>query len=85
MVAQTFQGVTPERWESLKTMFAHEANVTINSDEGSAESHGIQFAWLLASETLLVTIKSISWTLKALGMTEESVMGKFSAWINGVQ
>jgi hypothetical protein len=88
MITKQFTGVTPERWASLKQVFANEAHVQIEHDEGSDSTHGIDFSWLLASAVLTVTINvpKFGWILKAAGLhTEDDVMGKFAAWINGVK
>ena len=87
MISQQFQGVTPERWISIKQVMHSEAGITIDSDDSSAESHGIQFSWLLASQNLTVTIAvpHFGWILKAAGFhTEEDVMVKVTAWINSI-
>ncbi len=88
MISKKFSGVTPERWASLRTVFAHEAHVDIEHDEGSDETHGIHFSWLLASQVLTVTIgvPKFGWILKAAGFnSEQAVMDKFSSWIDGVK
>ena len=87
MITQQFQGVTPARWIDIKQVMHSDAHIDIQNDEGSSEAHGINFSWLLASAVLTVTIDvpHFSWLLKAAGFhTEQDVMTKFAAWIDGV-
>lgn len=84
MVQQAFENISDDQWDAIKVKFAHEADVQISGDAGSGDTHGVNFAWSMdhASHILTTKITSISWKLKALGLTESSVLGKFTAWIN---
>ncbi len=85
MVTQQFPGITPERWNDLKTVFSNEAHIQISADEGSSETHGIQFSWLLASQVLTatITVPHFGWLLNHAGFhTEADVMAHFAKWID---
>jgi hypothetical protein len=87
MVSKQFQGITRDKWNDIKTVFAHETNVWIQSDEGSASTHGIDFSWLLSGDQLTVSLSvpHFGFALKMAGLkTEDAVMDKFSHWIEGV-
>ena len=88
MVTQQFPGITPERWLDIRQMMHSDAHLTIDSDEGSDSSHGIDFAWLFADPALTVTItvSVFGWALKLAGFhCEQDVMNAVTAKINGVQ
>jgi hypothetical protein len=88
MVSQQFPDVTPERWQDIKQVMHSDAGLTIDTDEGSGESHGISFAWLFAVPVLTVTISVpvFGWALKLAGFhTEQDVMNAFAKKINGVE
>ena len=88
MISQQFQGVTPERWADIKQVMHSEAHLTIDSDEGSSSSHGVEFSWLFAVPVLTVTITVpvFGWALKLAGFhCEQDVMNAFAKKINGVE
>ncbi len=88
MITQTFQGVTPERWQDIKQVMHSDAGLAIDTDEGAGDSHGIHFAWLFAVPVLTVTITVpvFGWALKLAGChCEQDVMDAFAKKINGVQ
>lgn len=88
MISQQFENVTPDRWTDIKQVMHSEAGLTIDTDEGSGESHGIDFSWLLASTvlTVTVTVPVFGWALKLAGFhCEQDVMNAFAKKINGVQ
>jgi hypothetical protein len=89
MVSKQFEGVTPERWISIKQVLHSDAHITISADEGNSESWGIEFSWHLGPDQILtvtITVPHFGWILHKAGFhTEEEVMEHFAAWINGVQ
>lgn len=90
MVSQRFDSVTPERWIDIKQVLHSDANITVSADEGTKEDyHGIDFSWHLGPDQILtvtITVPHFGWLLHKAGFhTEEDVMVKFAAWINGVQ
>ena len=88
MVSQQFQDVTPERWADIKQVMHSDLGLTIETDEGSGQSHGINFAWLFAVPTLTVTVTVpvFGWALKLAGYhCEDDVMAAVAKKINGVQ
>lgn len=87
MVTQQFQNVTPERWQDIKQVMHSDAGLTISTDEGSGQSHGIEFAWLFSAPvlTVSVTVPDFGWALKLAGFhCEQDVMNAFAKKINGV-
>lgn len=87
MITQQFQSVTPERWQDIKQVMHSDAGLTIDTDEGSGQSHGINFSWLFANPVLTVTITVpiFGWALKLAGFhSEQDVMNAFVKKINGV-
>ena len=87
MISQQFQGVTPERWQDIKQVMHSDAGLSIEADEGSGQSHGIQFAWLFAVPVLTVTITVpvFGWALKLAGFhCEQDVMNAFAKKIGTV-
>lgn len=87
MVSKQFEGVTPERWVDIKQIMHSDAKIDISTDEGSAESHGIHFAWLYAAPVLTVTITVpvFGWALKMAGLhCEDDVMAAFAKKIDAV-
>ena len=88
MISQRFDNVTPDRWTDVKQVIHSDMGLTISTDEGSGESHGIDFAWLFADPALTVTItvSVFGWALKLAGFhCEQDVMNAVTAKINGVQ
>jgi hypothetical protein len=88
MVSQQFPNVTPERWVDIKQVFHSDAHIDIDADEGTSESHGIEFSWHYGENVLTatITVPHFGWVLKMAGFhTEDDVMVKFAAWIDGVQ
>ena len=86
MITQTFHGITPERWQSIKALLAKEG-ITIASDASTEpQSHmGVKYEWSWDGAALTFTVDGVSWGDKLAGDTEQVVMAKFSAWISGVQ
>jgi hypothetical protein len=87
MITQTFTGITPERWQAIKQVMHSDAGLTIDSEDGSDSSHGINFSWLLAVPVLTVTITVpvFSWALKLAGFhCEQDVMNAFAKKIEGI-
>lgn len=87
MVSQRFENVTPDQWRDVKQLMHSEAHIDIGADEGTSESHGIEFSWHYGENVLTVTITvpHFGWLLHAAGFhTEEDVMAKFAAWISSV-
>jgi hypothetical protein len=88
MISQQFQNVTPERWTDIKQVMHSDLGLTIDTDEGSGQSHGIEFAWLFAvpALTVTVTVPVFGWGLKLAGYhCEDDVMAAIAKKINGVQ
>jgi hypothetical protein len=88
MISQQFQNVTPERWTDIKQVMHSDAGLTIDTDEGSGSSHGINFNWLFSVPvlTVSVTVPVFGWALKLAGFhCEQDVMDAFAKKINGVQ
>ena len=88
MITQTVTGITPERWQAIKQVMHSDAGLSILADEGSGDSHGINFAWLFAVPVLTVTITVpvFGWALKLAGFhCEQDVMNAFAKKIDGVQ
>lgn len=58
---QTFNNVTADVWNCLKTTLA-EHGITVNSDAGSANAHGIYASWKYtsANEILQIQISKIT-------------------------
>lgn len=87
MVSKQFEDVTPERWLNIKQVMHSDAHADISTDEGSAESHGIHFAWLYAAPVLTVTITVpvFGWALKLAGFhAEEDVLAALAKKIDAV-
>jgi succinylglutamate desuccinylase len=88
MVTRQFSGITPEKWEDLKQIFASKG-IHIDALEGEGETHGIKYNWLLAANqvlTLSISIPSVSWLLKAAGIHgEDDAMNQFTNWIATVR
>jgi hypothetical protein len=85
MVNQSYTPVSAERWADIKNEFAQQAGVTITTDTGAAVSHGVHFSWAYGGDALAITVDSVPWALKMVGLSEQAVLDKFSTWINGVQ
>ena len=88
MITQTFQGITPERWIDIKQVMHSDAGLTIDTDEGSGFSHGINFNWLLAVPVLTVsiTVPVFGWGLKLAGFhCEQDVMSALAKKIEATQ
>lgn len=88
MVSRQIQPISRDRWNDIKTVLHNEAHITIQTDEGSDSTHGINFSWLFSAVTLTVTIEvpHFGWLLKHAGFdSEQAVMDKFSTWIDSVQ
>ena len=88
MQNQTFSPVSAQRWQDIKQVVHSDYGLTVASDEGSTESHGIQFSWLWASNTLTATVAvpHFGWALKMAGFhCEEDVMNAFTGKIDGVK
>jgi hypothetical protein len=88
MVSKQFQAVTPERWLEIKQVIHSDLGLTISSDEGSGESHGIHFAWLCAVPVLTVsiTVPVFGWALKlAHYHCEDDVMAAVAKKIDSVK
>ena len=87
MISQQFQGVTPERWADIRQVMHSDAGLSIEADEGSGSSHGINFAWLFAVPvlTVTVTVPVFGWALKLAGFhCEQDVMNAFAKKIGTV-
>jgi len=88
MISQQFTGITPERWQDIKQIMHSDAGLSILADEGSGDSHGINFAWLFAVPVLTVTITVpvFGWALKLAGFhCEQDVLDALAKKIDGVQ
>ncbi len=88
MVSQQFPNVSPDRWLDIRQVLHSDYHLTISADEGSDQSHGIQFAWLFSVPMLTVniTIPVIDWALKFAGIhCEEDAMDILAKKLAGVQ
>jgi hypothetical protein len=85
MTNQSFSPVSSARWANIKTVFAQQAGVQITSDTGTGVSHGVHFTWAYGGDTLAVTVVSVPWALRAVGLNEQKVTDEFKAWVDGVQ
>lgn len=88
MVSRQFQNVTPERWIDIKQVMHSDAHIDIATDEGTDESHGIEFSWHLGPDQILtvtITVPHIGWVLKLAGIhCEQDVLDSLAKKINGV-
>lgn len=89
MVTKQFQPVSRDRWNDIKTVLHNDAHITVQTDEGSDSTHGINFSWLYAQAgilTVTIDVPHFGWLLNHAGFkTEQDVMDHFSKWIDGVQ
>ena len=88
MISKQFQNVTPERWADIKQVMHSDLGLTIDSDEGSGESHGIHFAWICAEPVLTVsiTVPAFGWALRLAGYhCENDVLAAVAKKIDGVK
>ena len=77
MVSKQFQDVSPDRWVDIKQVMHSEAHIEIDADEGTSESHGIEFSWHYGQNVLTVTITvpHFGWALKMAGFhCEEDIL-----------
>ena len=77
----------PERWTSVKQVMHSDAHIDIDTDEGTSESHGIEFSWHYGEDVLTVTITApkITWLLKLAGIhCEQDIMDSLAKKIDGV-
>lgn len=82
MTSRSFSPVSDKRWQDIKSAISQQAGIAINSDSGQGVSHGIEFSWSYANDSLSISVISVPWYLP---VNEQNVMSKFSAWISGVQ
>ena len=87
MVSERFQDISPERWVDVKQVMHSDAHIDIDEDEGTSESHGIEFSWHYGENvlTVTITIPHIGWALKLAGIhCEQDVLDEIAKKINGV-
>ena len=88
MVTQQFTGITPDRWLNIRQVMHSDLHFTIETDEGSTESHGATLSWLLAGTVLTVTVDCPHFgpILKLAGFhCEQDVLDALAKKIDGVQ
>jgi hypothetical protein len=87
MISQQFPNITPERWADIKQVMRSEAHLDIQNDEGTDESHGIEFSWYYGENVLTITISvpHFGWALKLAGFhCEQDVMDSLAKKISSV-
>lgn len=82
MTSETFTGITTGRWEAIQQSCAKAMGVDLSAAKGAGVSHGIHFSWCYGGDVLAVCITHVPWYL---GMSEQNVLDRFAAWINGTQ
>jgi hypothetical protein len=86
MITQTFTGITPERWQALKQVMHSDLHFTVESDEGTTESHGVTLSWLFSAPVLTATVECphFDLILKLAGFhCEQDIMDALAKKIDG--
>ena len=86
MITQTFQGVTPERWQDIKQVVHSDMHFDIDSNDGSKDEYGAVLSWLLAGTTLTITVEvgHFGWILSHAGFhCEQDIMDALAKKIDG--
>ena len=88
MVSQRFEGIDPERWTAIKQVLHSDYHLSIDGDEGTSATHGIEFSWLWGGDewlTVTITIPKIEWALKLAGIhCEQDAMNVLAKKIEGM-
>lgn len=89
MQSQEFQGVTVDRWQDIKQVFASQTGVVITTDVSAAPVtfKGVKFEWAFHPDTstLVITVDGESFIDKAAGYNDQKVLQQFAVWVDGVQ